>query len=338
MYEDKPLIFDVLKHHGIKGQKWGVRRFQNKDGSLTSAGYKRYGETEPEEKKSSSSSDGTSGEKEGSTRSGKSNDVSTTESSNGQPAVDSDAGSSPDSPSPAKVSSEKTSSHHQKLVNGYLDKGMSQEDAEAAALRRARTQKIIAVTAALTIAAATAYVAKNHYDKRVAELLTSKDLINKLPGKEIKGVEDAFLSKFTTSSSSKFVTSSPGKTTVKSGNIFTSVKQGKNGEKIYNVTTINISKSKSSAITKIYNTPIKEIGTGSKQKKSRDNDQVGEFVQGFLRTALGSITSSSKRQRGKSSQVSSSQKRKVVSEYKKEHPGTELSDDEILANYYGSQS
>jgi hypothetical protein len=31
-----------LYHHGIKGQRWGVRRFQNKDGSLTSAGMKRY--------------------------------------------------------------------------------------------------------------------------------------------------------------------------------------------------------------------------------------------------------------------------------------------------------
>ena len=33
-----------LQHHGIKGQKWGVRRFQNEDGSLTAAGKKRYGD------------------------------------------------------------------------------------------------------------------------------------------------------------------------------------------------------------------------------------------------------------------------------------------------------
>lgn len=32
----------TLIHWGVKGQKWGVRRYQNKDGSLTPAGKKRY--------------------------------------------------------------------------------------------------------------------------------------------------------------------------------------------------------------------------------------------------------------------------------------------------------
>lgn len=34
--------FDEMYHAGIKGMKWGVRRFQNKDGSLTDAGRRRY--------------------------------------------------------------------------------------------------------------------------------------------------------------------------------------------------------------------------------------------------------------------------------------------------------
>lgn len=39
---DTELDSDELQHHGIKGMRWGQRRYQNKDGSLTDAGKRRY--------------------------------------------------------------------------------------------------------------------------------------------------------------------------------------------------------------------------------------------------------------------------------------------------------
>ena len=57
----------TLEHWGIKGQKWGIRRSQNKDGSLTAAGRKRYNDsaeggksTSASNKSKSSSSSGKS--------------------------------------------------------------------------------------------------------------------------------------------------------------------------------------------------------------------------------------------------------------------------------------
>lgn len=42
------ILNDELYHHGIKGQKWGVRRFQNADGTRTTAGKRRRAKEEPD--------------------------------------------------------------------------------------------------------------------------------------------------------------------------------------------------------------------------------------------------------------------------------------------------
>jgi len=40
------IFTDELYHHGIKGQKWGIRRYRNEDGSLTKEGEERYARNE----------------------------------------------------------------------------------------------------------------------------------------------------------------------------------------------------------------------------------------------------------------------------------------------------
>lgn len=39
---EESMLFNYLAHHGVKGQKWGIRRYQNADGSLTAEGKARY--------------------------------------------------------------------------------------------------------------------------------------------------------------------------------------------------------------------------------------------------------------------------------------------------------
>ena len=43
--------YEVIEHHGVLGQKWGIRRYQNADGSLTQAGKKHIQQIEKKDVK-----------------------------------------------------------------------------------------------------------------------------------------------------------------------------------------------------------------------------------------------------------------------------------------------
>lgn len=125
-----------LYHHGIKGQRWGIRRFQNKDGSLTPAGRRRYDEPNV----------GRNNKQYADKVAKKAKDMGATVSRE----------SKSKEPKKHKIPENK-SLHRLKLEEKYRNQGMSQEQAEQAAAKRIKTEALIAAAAVTTVAACVAY-------------------------------------------------------------------------------------------------------------------------------------------------------------------------------------
>lgn len=96
------------------------------------------------------------------------------------------------------------SKHRQKLEAEYKKKGMSDEEAEIAAYKRARTEKIIAATAGVTIAAAAAYIAYRHYDKSVDKFIKAGTELQNISNNSNRGISDAFYFSMTKSDNLKY--------------------------------------------------------------------------------------------------------------------------------------
>ena len=135
-----------LTHHGIKGMKWGIRRFQNKDGSLTPAGRRRY-------------DDGINDKQYGKA------DVKKHTKTNEKTY---------------KIPKNK-SLHRLQLEEKYRKQGLSQEQAEQQAAKRIRTEKYVAAAAAVTVASCVAYTKyKGYTSDKIFETNTEFQRIMKL--------------------------------------------------------------------------------------------------------------------------------------------------------------
>ena len=133
---------DELYHFGVKGMKWGVRRSQNEDGSLTSLGKKR----------DKMLSDRKTAKKHSTTSNMVKAEYSRREFEDAKTRL--------------KLENQKKKSKRQQdLEKKYIDQGFAKDEAEIKAYNRAKTETILKVAGGIALASAAAYVAYKHYDK-----------------------------------------------------------------------------------------------------------------------------------------------------------------------------
>lgn len=135
-------MVDELYHFGVKGMKWGVRRYQNEDGSLTSLGKKR---------------DKMLSDRKVAKRNSTTSNIVNAEYSRRE---------FEDAKTRLKLENQKKKSKRQQdLEKKYLKQGFTKDEAEIKAYNRAKTETILKVAGGIALASAAAYVAYKHYDK-----------------------------------------------------------------------------------------------------------------------------------------------------------------------------
>ena len=159
---------DDIYHYGVKGMKWGVRRFQNENDSLTNAGRKRY------------------------------------DDNNGKSAAPSSKKTISKSTNISLNTSVKKSNHRLKLEEKYKQQGMTKEQAEIAAKKRIRAEKIVAAVGVMTVAAATAYVVNKNIKYRADSIIKSGTTMQRITLNKNETLDNAFYSSYKNSDKLKY--------------------------------------------------------------------------------------------------------------------------------------
>lgn len=164
-----PYYNDYLAHYGVKGMRWGVRRYENEDGTLTALGKKRKAYLDARRKASYEGSKKSIAESNYARR--EFNDQKIRE---------------------RLAMSKKKSNRQLKLEEQYRKKGYSKDEAEIQAYKRARTEKVLAVAGGMAIAAIGAYAAYKHYDSVTDRVMKQGSVLGRISKNSDESVRDAF--------------------------------------------------------------------------------------------------------------------------------------------------
>ena len=195
-----------LYHYGILGMKWGVRRYQNKDGSLTNAGRRHYYGDASVARAHSKYQEAQANRKT----------AKKLEKQARRKAIIPtkknlmDYGNAMRDHSEAKnkeyrsefeyktkreaarirsknIEFKKKSKYRQKLEAQYKKLGLSDEDAQAAANRKIRAEKILAASAALTVAACAAYAYSKHRKNKIDGVIKAGEALQRIEMQDTGG-------------------------------------------------------------------------------------------------------------------------------------------------------
>ena len=196
-----------LYHFGIKGMRWGVRRYQNNDGSLTPAGRKRYSDdpavlkTKQDMKTALTRKNHTQKVYE------KANDaymLNPTDKNKSKMETAEKTYNAAKTDYKIKsfdyktekevarinannISFKSKSKHRLKLEQQYKEMGLDDEHAQAAANKRIRTEKILAASAALTVAACTAYYLNSKRKNKIDGIIKAGESLQRIEMQDTNG-------------------------------------------------------------------------------------------------------------------------------------------------------
>ena len=169
-----------LVHFGIKGQRWGIRRYQNEDGTWTAEGKKRYLD-DLKGLKNIRNKSREEFQQHASKETYSKYMYNKREYENLKDTF--------------KMQNTKKDKRQLKFEEEYIKKGMRKEDAEMQAYKRRKTEKILLITAGIAAAAIAGVAAYKIYENNADRIIKKGTKLQHIIDGDFRGVEDAFVSR-----------------------------------------------------------------------------------------------------------------------------------------------